>query len=130
MDTQLLVVGAGPYGLSTAAFALEHDINTVVLERGSLHAAIVHRADTRWNVQAGPFEVRVTGTAFKVGWDPATEGFTLTLEEGRVVVSGCSLGEERVVAAGETFRATRLKPGANEIRERRFALGRTQPGWI
>jgi transmembrane sensor len=78
----------------------------VVLERGSLHASVKHRPDTRWNVLAGPFDVRVTGTAFQVAWDPTTQGFSLTLEEGRVAVSGCAMGEERVVSAGETFRAT------------------------
>ena len=31
--TSLLVIGAGPYGLSTAAFAREHGIDTVVLGR-------------------------------------------------------------------------------------------------
>ncbi len=33
MDTQLLVIGAGPYGLSTAALARERGIQTVVLGR-------------------------------------------------------------------------------------------------
>jgi FAD-dependent urate hydroxylase len=32
-QTQLLVIGAGPYGLSTAALAREHDIQTIVLGR-------------------------------------------------------------------------------------------------
>jgi FAD-dependent urate hydroxylase len=31
MDTQLLVIGAGPYGLSTAALAREHGIDTMVV---------------------------------------------------------------------------------------------------
>ena len=33
MDTELLVIGAGPYGLSTAALAREHGINTMVVGR-------------------------------------------------------------------------------------------------
>ena len=33
MDTQLLVIGAGPYALSTAALAREHGIDTVVVGR-------------------------------------------------------------------------------------------------
>ena len=33
MDTELLVIGAGPYALSTAALAREHDIDTVILGR-------------------------------------------------------------------------------------------------
>ena len=33
LDTELLVVGAGPYALSTAALAREHGIDTVILGR-------------------------------------------------------------------------------------------------
>lgn len=79
---------------------------SVVLENGSADARIVHRTGTRWGVQAGPFNVRVVGTAFVVTWDPASELFTLVLNEGEVTVSGCSLSAARVVAAHETFRAT------------------------
>lgn len=75
---------------------------TLLIERGSLHAAITHRdADTRWSVQAGPFEVRVTGTSFDARWDPATETFELTMLEGSVVVSGPRLPSGRSVVAGE-----------------------------
>ena len=43
----------------------------ILLESGMAHASIVHHADTRWSVQAGPFDVRVTGTQFDVAWDSA-----------------------------------------------------------
>jgi precorrin isomerase len=33
MDTELLVIGAGPYGLSTAALAQERGIETVIVGR-------------------------------------------------------------------------------------------------
>jgi transmembrane sensor len=78
----------------------------VVLERGVAYASVVHRGDTRWSVQAGPFEVHVTGTQFDVAWDPPRKLFTITLLEGRVVVSGCAMDQPRTVTAGETFRAT------------------------
>ncbi len=78
----------------------------MVLESGSAHAHVVHRDGARWDVEAGPFDVHVVGTAFEVGWDPVRELFTLSLEQGRVAVSGCSLPAERTVAAGETFQAT------------------------
>lgn len=75
---------------------------TLLIERGAIHAAITHRdADTRWSLRAGPFEVRVTGTAFDARWDPATETFELTMVEGAVVVSGPRLPSERAVVAGE-----------------------------
>jgi transmembrane sensor len=78
----------------------------LLLEGGVAHASVIHRGETRWSIQAGPFEVRVTGTQFDVGWEPSRDLFTLTLLEGRVVVTGCGMTEPRVVAAGETFRAT------------------------
>ena len=75
---------------------------TLLIERGTIHAAITHRDDrTRWSVQAGPFEVRVTGTAFDARWDPATETFELAMIEGSVVVSGPRLPSGRSVVAGE-----------------------------
>lgn len=75
---------------------------TLLIERGAIHAAITHRDErTRWSVQAGPFEVRVTGTAFEARWDPATETFELKMLEGSVVVSGPRLPSGRSVVAGE-----------------------------
>jgi len=78
----------------------------VVLEQGTATARVVHRSETRWEIKAGPFEVRVVGTTFEVRWDPARDLFTLSLEQGRVAVRGCALSHERVVTTGETFRAT------------------------
>ncbi len=78
----------------------------VALESGTVHAEIVHREGTRWSVDAGPFEVRVTGTQFDVAWDPSHRQLTIALLEGSVAVSGCDLAHPRVVAAGETFHAT------------------------
>jgi transmembrane sensor len=77
----------------------------VALESGTVHAEIIHRERTRWVVDAGPFEVRVTGTKFDVAWDPSQRQFTLALLEGSVAVSGCDLARPRVVTAGETFHA-------------------------
>ncbi len=78
----------------------------VLLESGVAHAQVVHRGETRWTVQAGSFEVHVTGTEFDVAWDPPRGQFSITLQEGRVLVSGCAMEQPHVVAAGETFRAT------------------------
>jgi hypothetical protein len=75
----------------------------VAIESGTVHAEIVHRAKSRWLVQAGPFEVRVTGTQFDVSWDPSRRALTLALLEGSVAVSGCDLAHPRVVTARETL---------------------------
>jgi hypothetical protein len=73
----------------------------VVIERGALHAEVVHRTQTDWRFVAGPFEVQVTGTALRVAWDPATDKLVVDVEHGSVVVRGPHLGGERVIATGE-----------------------------
>jgi transmembrane sensor len=78
---------------------------SLVLESGAADVDIVHRATSRWSVRAGPFEVAVTGTAFRLEWDPTNELFMLTMKRGSVTVSGCSLRSERAMVTGETFRA-------------------------
>lgn len=75
---------------------------SVVVERGSLRANIVHRNDTNWAFAAGPFNVRVTGTTLRVGWSPEKKELSLTVEEGSVVAEGPLLGKGRAVAQGET----------------------------
>lgn len=78
----------------------------VVLERGRVHAAVRHRAGSRWEIGVGPFDVRVTGTRFDVAWDPAVEAFELRLDRGSVLVSGPIVGESRRISAGETVRVS------------------------
>ncbi len=80
---------------------------TLLLERGDLTAAVVHAgAETRWDLRAGPFDVRVTGTRFEASWDPATETFELSMEDGVVVVKGPLLQAGRELWAGERLRVS------------------------
>lgn len=60
----------------------------LTLERGHVDAHVVHREGSRWQVAAGPFLVRVTGTRFRVSWDPQAEKLMVKVSEGRVEVSG------------------------------------------
>jgi ferric-dicitrate binding protein FerR (iron transport regulator) len=79
----------------------------VRVESGEVFVSVVHKDETRWAVEAGPFEVRVTGTKFAVDWDPAATGLVVRLEEGSVYVRGCGLdGEGRRLVAGEQLRAS------------------------
>lgn len=64
---------------------------TVVLEDGTLNAAVVHQIGTSWRMTAGPFTVLVTGTKFDLRWSSAAQRFELDLYEGHVIVSGPSL---------------------------------------
>lgn len=60
----------------------------VVVESGSVHASIVHRKNTKWFVEAGPYTIRVTGTAFNVNWSWADERLDIQMDHGSVVVTG------------------------------------------
>jgi hypothetical protein len=48
----------------------------------------LHRDASRWQVAAGPFVVHVTGTRFRVNWDPQAEKLSVSVSEGRVQVTG------------------------------------------
>ena len=79
----------------------------VVLESGQASFSAPHRKNGHWEVSTGPFVVKVTGTRFFVGWDPASDIFELRVQQGRVTITGCVFGEVgRAVLAGETLRAS------------------------
>jgi TolA-binding protein len=80
---------------------------TLALERGAADVSVVHRERTSWVVKAGPARVAVTGTRFRVAWNPADEELTVDLREGSVVVSGApgASGSE-ALRAGQTLRAS------------------------
>jgi hypothetical protein len=80
---------------------------TIIVERGELHASVVPGQKARWQIFVGPFQVRVTGTRFDVGWHPEAERFSLTLREGSVTVAGPGMGTGRSVHAGETLSISR-----------------------
>lgn len=82
----------------------------VVLESGRAFASVVPARDGAWLVRSGPFLVEVKGTEFEVSWDPARDDFRLRLFEGRVRVSGCSLGAGQVLERGQQLRAACGEP--------------------
>ncbi len=60
----------------------------MLLERGSAEAHVRHTAVSAWRFAAGPYSVDVTGTAFRVEWEPSAARFDLSMREGRVVLRG------------------------------------------
>ncbi len=60
----------------------------LTLERGRLDAHVIHQEASRWQVAAGPFLVKVTGTRFRVGWEPFAETLSVSVSEGQVEVTG------------------------------------------
>ena len=87
---------------------------TVALEGGTVEVSVVHRARTRWEIRAGRYHIRVTGTRFAAGWDRRTDSLTVTMHEGSVEVTGPGLKAPARVVTGQRLRANDVnvdKPG-------------------
>lgn len=84
---------------------LRTDGATLALDRGEAFVSVRHRQATSWSVEAGPFLVRVTGTRFRVRWQPESEAFDLEVLEGEVHVSGPS-SPEQILGAGDELHRT------------------------
>lgn len=80
-------VVVGPH-TTTRVMEVSADGAGLTLERGRVDAHVVHRDASRWQVAAGPFVVHVTGTRFRVNWEPQTERLVVSVSEGHVVVTG------------------------------------------
>lgn len=72
----------------------------LLLERGEARVQVDPTTHRRWHIDAGPFEVQVTGTRFVVGWQADAQLFSLRMIDGRVVVRGPVVGR-RVFSAGD-----------------------------
>src|SRR6187402_3081352 len=92
-------------GSSARVASVEAQGAHLVIEKGRAAVAVVHRPDSRWRVDAGPFQVAVVGTRFDVSWDVTARVLELRLSEGAVRVSGGLLNEALEVRAGQRLRA-------------------------
>jgi len=75
----------------------------VLVDRGDMDVTIAHpnRKPGRWNFEAGPFHVLVTGTKFHMAWNPTIQRFSLATTEGRVVVTSTCMPTAKIIAAGD-----------------------------
>lgn len=72
------------------------------LARGHVDASIRKGTGRTWTLAAGPYSVRVVGTAFTVDWDASTRFFAVNVREGKVLVTGGELRTGGVLlGAGE-----------------------------
>ncbi len=86
----------------------------LALESGGAGVEVAHGENRRWELRAGPFIVRVTGTRFDLSWRPNEDQFELVLNEGQVELAGCGFGDGRKLVAGQTVRAS-CRDGAVEV---------------
>lgn len=73
----------------------------VVLRGGTMRVSIAKKPQAAWTVAAGPYDVRVTGTAFDVSWSAQAQAFDLRMQSGSVVVTGPLAGSGITLKAGQ-----------------------------
>ncbi len=124
----------------------------IVLSNGRAHTFFVPKPGARWQVAAGPYVVRVTGTIFDVQWSSEGEAFDVWLQKGSVRVSGPLIGDGIAMTHGQHL-LTRVKenqilldsdsqsadtaapatpapvPAPEPAVQRRRDLDRPRPGW-
>jgi len=113
-------VVAGPH-TTTRVMQTSAEGARLTLERGNIDAHVVHRDASRWQVAAGPFVVRVTGTRFRVHWDPLTEKLAVSVSEGKVEVTGDGRPKQELTAGSS------LELSANAAVGLQSALTREEP---
>jgi hypothetical protein len=78
----------------------------VQLKRGVAEVSIVRRKQAAWSFQAGPYTVRVTGTAFKLAWSDELQQIEVGMHHGSVIVIGPSAPSGVALRAGQRLVAS------------------------
>jgi len=111
-----------------AVLSLDAHGSRIALADGDLDVQVQHRPDTSWRFEAGPFTVKVRGTAFHLAYSAERGRLALHMVTGVVEVHGPSQGpaSARVLTlrAGESlelFAGEKPKPSA-PVLERPAAL--------
>jgi hypothetical protein len=87
--------------------SLESNGARVLVEKGAADVAIAHRRGPgKWRFEAGPVTINVTGTRFRVDWNPEDRSFALDLKEGSVIVGGDCVPTPRKIQRGDNMRIT------------------------
>jgi transmembrane sensor len=93
------IIVAGP---ASVVAVRDVDGRGAILEmaHGTVNVDIVKHLDARWEIKAGPFNVRVLGTSFQVTWLPDAQHFVVSVKRGAVFVDGPMLEPGRSIVAG------------------------------
>jgi ferric-dicitrate binding protein FerR (iron transport regulator) len=84
----------------------------VALDEGRARVEVAHRPGAQWLFEAGPFLIKVHGTAFTFGWSALDARLDLTMDSGVVSVTGPLSGGEIFLRAGQTFSVSLNDRGA------------------
>jgi ferric-dicitrate binding protein FerR (iron transport regulator) len=95
----------------------------VEMSRGALSADIKRSGETTWEVNAGPYQVTVLGTAFRIDWNTERSRLAVSVSRGVVHVRGGHLSEYGIrLAAGK-----RLVAGGRDNKVAVEAIGEGTP---
>jgi transmembrane sensor len=85
--------------------SLDAEAARVLVEDGVLDVSVAHTKSrkTRWDFEAGPYRVRVTGTKFRMAFYSRDRSFSLSTQEGQVIVSGGCQQTSQEVSAGQSI---------------------------
>ncbi len=84
----------------------------MMLESGRVEASITEGGPYTWSIAAGPYQVVVLGTVFRVDWSPERHELSVEVARGKVRVTDAENEEvERVLVAGDSLRMTRTEAG-------------------
>jgi hypothetical protein len=75
----------------------------IALEEGKAHVEVAHRPGAEWLFEAGPFLIKVHGTAFSYGWNASEARLDVKMDSGVVSVTGPLSGGEIFLRAGQTL---------------------------
>jgi ferric-dicitrate binding protein FerR (iron transport regulator) len=92
----------------------------MLIESGAARVHVTPRPRARWSVDAGPYTIRVTGTAFDVAWSGRDEVLDLSLHHGSVVVTGPLAAQGLVLEPGQHL-AANVKAGVIRLDRTRTA---------
>ncbi len=77
----------------------------LALVDGKTIVHVIHREKAAWALDAGPFEIHVTGTRFSADWDAVHQRLSVELYEGSVQVVGSPLDAPVPMRAGQRLEA-------------------------
>jgi len=92
-------------GTETRIAALDARGGRVSLDEGTARVKIAKLPGAAWTLAAGPYSVRVTGTAFSLSWSRKKQAFEIAMKSGSVIVSGPLIGSGIALHAGQRLQS-------------------------
>jgi transmembrane sensor len=95
-------------GARMRVLSLDPQAARVLVEDGVLDVSVAHTKSkkARWDFEAGPYRVQVTGTKFRMAFLSHDRSFSLSTQEGQVLVTGGCQQVSQKVSAGESIDLT------------------------